>query len=122
MASMKNITHYFSEPRASEAATMEFSVEVRPERGKVAARKRERVKIKITGANSKSVECKLVENKFDLVDKTPSPLCNGKRFSNDDETPRRQNQAKENCAKVECVDVDTDSDKVKNVCLQLFCF
>lgn len=46
--------------------------------------KRERVKIRISRTSSKERTCNIVENKNDLIDKTPSPF-NGK-VSNDERT------------------------------------
>ncbi|XP_043664083.1 ATPase family AAA domain-containing protein 5 isoform X2 [Vespula pensylvanica] len=54
--------------------TSKLNVRLKDESEYTSRKKRTRVKIKISRTNSKSRVCNIVENKNDLIDKTPSPF------------------------------------------------
>lgn len=93
---MKDIKQYFANDKSivdKEAATDSSNVveQEREQEETVATGKRRRVKIRITRNGSASRMCDIVENKSDLIDKTPSPFngeINNGYQTPQDETPK----------------------------------
>lgn len=103
---MKDIKQYFSNGKGivdGGAASIDNVVERKKERQKetIATDRRERVKIRISRNTSKERTCDIIENKDDMIDKTPSPfngkLKNGEKAMHD-ETPKAK--SKRNLKKV----------------------
>ncbi|XP_047346063.1 ATPase family AAA domain-containing protein 5 isoform X2 [Vespa velutina] len=70
---MKDLTHYFSD-NVKSPTTSKLNIRLKDDSEYSSRKKRTRVKIKISRTNSKSRVCNIVENKSDLIDKTPSPF------------------------------------------------
>ncbi|XP_046813074.1 ATPase family AAA domain-containing protein 5 isoform X1 [Vespa crabro] len=81
---MKDLTHYFSD-NVKSPTTSKLNVRLKDDSEYTSRKKRTRVKIKISRTNSKSRVCNIVENKSDLIDKTPSPFT--KSFEQDKRGP-----------------------------------
>jgi len=95
---MKDIKQYFSNGTRivdeRDATDLDNAMEQKEEKQweTIATGKRKRVKIRISRTSSKERTCDIVDNKNDLIDKTPSPF-NGKIKKNGekimhDETPK----------------------------------
>jgi len=92
---MKNIEQYFvngtKNVDAQDAADPSIVVEQEDQKEVIAMGKRKRVKIRISRNVSKQRTCDIIENKNDLIDKTPSPLnvkANNDKNVSQDETPK----------------------------------
>lgn len=74
---MKDITHYFPDNVKSyeiNPTDSTSSAKLKNATEYSSKKKRARVKIKISGINSKNGVCNIIESKNDLIDKTPSPF------------------------------------------------
>ncbi|XP_072748662.1 uncharacterized protein Elg1 [Anoplolepis gracilipes] len=95
---MKDIKQYFSNGTIKiERAVADFDnvVEEEEEQETIATSKRERVKIRISRTSSKGRTCDIIENKNDLIDKTPSPFngrVNNSERTMHDETPKAKSK------------------------------
>lgn len=73
---MKDLTHYFQDNVKSREPcpnTPELNIKLKDKSEYSCRKKRTRVKIKISRRNSSGRVCNIIENKNDLIDKTPSP-------------------------------------------------
>ncbi|XP_044590455.1 ATPase family AAA domain-containing protein 5 isoform X2 [Cotesia glomerata] len=130
---MKNLTHYFTDNvKSIEDSVIAKSDEVisvekiangneHIVKMNINGKKRERVKIKISQSNNRGKICNIINNKNDLIDKTPSPhtkLSNKKIISCDD-TPKRSNSSyniNNNCeTNDQKVDLDTTDECIFDV-------
>lgn len=96
---MKDLTHYFPDSIKS-STTSKLDVRLKDKSEFTSRKKRTRVKIKISRTNSRSRVCNIVENKDDLIDKTPSPFT--KSFEQDKGTT--QHETPRNTSKISIVE------------------
>ncbi|KAI4498008.1 hypothetical protein M0802_006832 [Mischocyttarus mexicanus] len=96
-SAMKDLTHYFSDSVKSRELCpneSELNNKLKDDSEYSCRKKRTRVKIKISRRNSNNRVCNIVENKNDLIDKTPSPF--SKSLGNKEESVVRGKRSKQN--------------------------
>ncbi|CAG5093496.1 Similar to ATAD5: ATPase family AAA domain-containing protein 5 (Homo sapiens) [Cotesia congregata] len=130
---MKNLTHYFTDnvksiddsviAKSDEVISVEKIANGNEHIVKmnINGKKRERVKIKISQSNNRGKICNIVNNKNDLIDKTPSPHTKlfDKKIISCDDTPKRSNSSynvNNNCEiNDQKVDLDTTDECIFDV-------